>query len=218
MAKKEAQRPGARAVFSMVHKGELRAELKALKPRGLQKRAEKMGVDEDLLDSAEDNAATIELCIKKAVADAAEAKAAEAPAAAADPEEPKAKKAKTAAVNSEEPAKEKTEKKAKKTSQKKVKAETAPVTTAAVPSGLAAELAALLASSTEELEGVDDADAMKMLEGEHAAGRADGEISDFEDDEEGIWDQKEGDGEEEDDNDDDGEEDAVSAHAITIAA
>lgn len=48
----------------MVHKGELRAELKALKPRALQKRAEKMGVDEDLLDSAEDNAATIELCIK----------------------------------------------------------------------------------------------------------------------------------------------------------
>ena len=38
---------------------ELRAELAALKPRALQKRAEAIGVDEDALDEAEDAAATI---------------------------------------------------------------------------------------------------------------------------------------------------------------
>jgi hypothetical protein len=37
----------------------------------LQKRAEELGVDEDLLDDAEDNAATIELCVAKAVVYAA---------------------------------------------------------------------------------------------------------------------------------------------------
>ena len=52
---------------------ELRAELSTLKPRGLQKRAEKMGVDDELLDIAEDNAATVELCVEKAAADAAAA-------------------------------------------------------------------------------------------------------------------------------------------------
>ena len=43
---------------------ELRAELAALKPRALQKRAEAIGVDEDALDGADDDA-IIELIIAK---------------------------------------------------------------------------------------------------------------------------------------------------------
>ena len=55
---------------------ELRAELAALKPRALQKRAEAIGVDEDALDEAEDAAATIELIVARTKALAAEAAAA----------------------------------------------------------------------------------------------------------------------------------------------
>jgi hypothetical protein len=55
---------------------ELRAELAALKPRALQKRAEAIGVDEDALDEAEDAAATIELILARTGTLAAEAAAA----------------------------------------------------------------------------------------------------------------------------------------------
>jgi len=84
---------------------------------------------------------------------------------------------------------EKKPKKAKKSKKnKKSKSETAPVPAPPVPSGLQAELQALLASEQEQLEAVGDDDAMQMLEAEHAAGRADGEISDFSDEEEGgVW-------------------------------
>ena len=61
----------------------------------------------------------------------------------------------------------------------------------------------MLVLQTAELEAVDDDDAMAMLEAEHAAGRADGEISDFEEDEEGIWAEPKGDEDDDDDEDDD---------------
>ncbi len=84
---------------------------------------------------------------------------------------------------------EKKAKKAKKSKKnKKSKSETAPVPAPPVPSGLEAELQALLASEQEQLESLGDDDAMQMLEAEHAAGCADGEISDFSDEEEGgVW-------------------------------
>jgi hypothetical protein len=69
----------------------------------------------------------------------------------------------------------------------KAKAETAPEPAVPVPEGLAAELQSLLASSQAELDAVDDDAAMRLLEAEHTAGRADGEISDFSEDEEGLW-------------------------------
>ena len=55
---------------------ELRAELAALRPRALNRRAEEAGVDDDALDSAEDSAQIIALIIAKAeqaAADAAQA-------------------------------------------------------------------------------------------------------------------------------------------------
>ena len=84
------------------------------------------------------------------------------------------------------PKKDKKGKKSK--NEKKVKSETSPVPAAPIPTGLEAELQALLASSQKQLESLGDQDAMQMLEAEHAAGRAGGEISDFSDEEEGgIW-------------------------------
>ena len=56
---------------------ELRAELAALKPRALQKRAEQMGVEEEQLDDAGDTAAIIALIMAKADEKAAEAVAAQ---------------------------------------------------------------------------------------------------------------------------------------------
>ena len=48
----------------------LEAELAALKPRALQRRAEEAGVDESLLDEAEDAAAIVALIIAKVTQEA----------------------------------------------------------------------------------------------------------------------------------------------------
>ena len=64
--RKDLQRLAAEAAQAAAKRAKLEAELAALKPRALQRRAEAEGVTEDQLDNAESDAEIIGLIVQKA--------------------------------------------------------------------------------------------------------------------------------------------------------